>query len=53
MHARGVQRAREALQQIQTESPELLQPIASFFGVDVAARLDDDAVWESLALLHA
>jgi 4-hydroxy-tetrahydrodipicolinate synthase len=53
MHVKGVQRARVALQQIQTESPELLQPLASFFGVDVAVRLDDDAVWESLAVRHA
>ncbi len=48
MGTEGVQMARKALQQMQAESPELLEPIATFFDVDVAARLRDDAVWEAL-----
>lgn len=53
MCAEGVQTAREALQQIQSESPDLLEPIATFFGVDVEARLQDDAVWASLCTARA
>ncbi len=50
---RGVQIAREALQQIQLEPPELLQPIASFFNVDIEARLHNHATWEALAVGQA
>ncbi len=46
----GIQRAREALLQIWAESPELLQPIASFFAVDIEARLHHDAVWKTLSV---
>jgi hypothetical protein len=48
MCAAGVQRAREALLQIREASPELLDPVAVFFDVDVDQRLRDDAVWQAL-----
>jgi 4-hydroxy-tetrahydrodipicolinate synthase len=48
MCAAGVQKAREALRQIRDESPELLEPVATFFEVDVDQRLGDDAVWQAL-----
>ncbi|ETX05137.1 4-hydroxy-tetrahydrodipicolinate synthase [Candidatus Entotheonella palauensis] len=53
MQRRGVQQAREALQQIQAEAPALLQSIASFFGVDIDKRLNDDAVWTALGVEQA
>lgn len=53
MCAAGVQRAREALQQIRDESPELLEPVATVFDVDVDQRLRDDAVWQALSASQA
>ncbi|ETX05447.1 4-hydroxy-tetrahydrodipicolinate synthase [Candidatus Entotheonella palauensis] len=49
MGAEGVRRARAALLQIRDESPELLEPVAAFFDVDVDKRLRDDAVWQALS----
>lgn len=50
MSAEGVLRARRALQQMQSESPELLEPLAAQFDVDVESRLADDAVWQALTV---
>ncbi len=49
----GVQKAREALLQIRDASPELLDPVAAFFDVDVDQRLRDDAVWQALSTPQA
>ncbi len=53
MCAEGVQIARDALLQIRRESPELLEPLAAFFDVDVDMRLRDDAVWRALSTPQA
>ena len=53
MCAAGVQKAREALQQMRRDSPRLFDPIASFFDVDVDQRLRDDAVWRALSTPQA
>ncbi|HEY3323379.1 MAG TPA: 4-hydroxy-tetrahydrodipicolinate synthase [Planctomycetota bacterium] len=44
----GVERCREALAKVQATAPELLAPIAQAFGVNIAARLKDAAVWAAL-----
>jgi hypothetical protein len=49
----GVQKARQALRQIWDESPELLEPVAAFFELDVDQRLRDDTVWQSLSTPRA
>lgn len=46
----GVDVARSAVKQVWDQSPEALQPIGDFFGVDVAARIADDSVWSALTL---
>ena len=50
MTADGVQIVRDALLQIWENNPQVLEPIEDFFGVDIAARLADDAIWSGLAL---
>jgi 4-hydroxy-tetrahydrodipicolinate synthase len=35
--------------EVQANSPEVFAPVASFFGTDVAQRLNDDSVLEGLA----
>ena len=45
----GVEVARAAARAVWSANPELLAPIESAFGVDLAARLADDALWASLA----
>jgi 4-hydroxy-tetrahydrodipicolinate synthase len=46
----GVEVVRAAARQVWRTNPEVLAPIGGFFGVDVAARLADDSVWEALAV---
>lgn len=46
----GVDVVRSAVKQVWDHYPEALQPIESFFGVDVAARIADDSVWGALTL---
>lgn len=45
----GVDVVRSAVRQVWRRSPEALQPISDFFGVDVGARIADDSVWAALA----
>lgn len=46
----GVEVVRAAAKQVWENNPEVLQPIADFYGVNIAARLADDSIWESLAI---
>lgn len=48
MTAPAVQRCRDALSRVNTESPALLAPIEAAFGVSVRQRLADDRVWSAL-----
>lgn len=43
----GIDVVRGALQTVWQKNPEVLQPIGSFFSVDVEARVADDSIWES------
>ena len=38
----------EAARQVQTTAPEILQPVADFFNVDVSERLENEKYWEGL-----
>jgi len=44
----AVDKCRNGLRSVWAASPEILRPIEGAFGVSVAARLEDDAVWSSL-----
>lgn len=49
MSRAGVEVIRAAARQVWENNPEILQPAADFYGVDIQARLADDAIWESLS----
>lgn len=44
----AVARCRAALTEVWTKSPEVLAPIEGAFGVSIAQRLADDAIWSEL-----
>ncbi|MCE5197929.1 MAG: 4-hydroxy-tetrahydrodipicolinate synthase [Armatimonadota bacterium] len=50
MSSAGVKVVRDAVKQVWDNNPEVLQPASDFFGINIAARLADDSVWEALAL---
>lgn len=50
MSSAGVAVVRSAAQQVWERNPEVLEPIARFYGIDIAARLTDDSIWDSLAI---
>jgi 4-hydroxy-tetrahydrodipicolinate synthase len=39
----------DAARQVQSTAPEILQPVAEFFNVDVSERLENEKYWEGLA----
>ncbi len=49
MSRAGVEIVRAAVRHVWENSPEVLQPVAGFYGIDLGARIADDSVWESLA----
>ena len=48
MSQNGLNTVIEAARRVQTDNPEILQPVADFFNVDISARLNDPASWEGL-----
>jgi 4-hydroxy-tetrahydrodipicolinate synthase len=48
MTRNGVETVLKAAKTVQTNNPEIFQPISDFFGVDVAARLEDPTIWKDL-----
>ena len=48
MTQNGLNVVLEAARKVQTNNPELLTPIAEFFNVDIAERLQNPASWEGL-----
>ena len=42
MTRKGIQVVRDAAKEVQKNNPDILQPIADFFGVDIEERLNDD-----------
>ncbi|MFP4056112.1 MAG: 4-hydroxy-tetrahydrodipicolinate synthase family protein [Candidatus Brocadiia bacterium] len=49
MSPAGVEVVRAAAREVWSTSPEVLEPIAEAFDVDIEQRLADDALWASLA----
>lgn len=49
MSAKGLDVVLTAARQTYLDNPEILQPIADFFQVDLGQRLEDTASWEGLA----
>ncbi len=45
----GLQTVLDALRTVQSNAPEILQPVAEFFNVDIGARLENEAHWKGLA----
>ncbi|MCE5314069.1 MAG: 4-hydroxy-tetrahydrodipicolinate synthase [Armatimonadota bacterium] len=50
MSMAGVDVVRSAAMRVWKNNPEVLQPIADFYGIDIEARLADNSIWEKLAL---
>lgn len=50
MTAAGVSVVRNAAKQVWETNPEVLQPVSDFFGVDIKSRLEDDSIWNALAI---
>ncbi|WP_035235553.1 4-hydroxy-tetrahydrodipicolinate synthase [Desulfobacter vibrioformis] len=48
MTQKGFDMALSALKKVQADNPEILAPIASFFNLDIDARLNDSAAHEAL-----
>ncbi len=49
MTPKGLQTVLDAVRKVQTTAPEILQPVAEFFNVDIAARLENEKYQEGLA----
>ena len=49
MTQKGLQTVLDATRKVQTASPEILQPVAEFFNVDVGERLENKKHWKALA----
>ena len=48
MTKNGVDKVLEAARKVQTIAPEILQPVAEYFNVDIGERLENKANWEGL-----
>jgi len=48
MTRNGVEKVLEAARKVQTQAPEIFQPLAEFFNVDISERLENKANWEDL-----
>ena len=46
----GVDVLRSAARQVWERNPEVLEPVALFYGVDVEQRIADDSIWNALSL---
>ncbi|MBU0762271.1 MAG: 4-hydroxy-tetrahydrodipicolinate synthase [Candidatus Altiarchaeota archaeon] len=46
---KGVSTVRGALQKVWSQTPKILEPIEDFYDVDLAKRLEDDRIWDSLS----
>jgi len=44
----GLQTVLDAMRKVQTASPEILQPVAEFFNVDISERLENEKFREGL-----
>jgi len=49
MSKNGLEKVLAVGRKVQTNNPDILAPVAEFFGVDIEKRLEDPASWEGLA----
>ena len=49
MTQNGLQTVLDAVRRVQATAPEILQPVAEFFNVDIGERLENEKSWEGLA----
>jgi 4-hydroxy-tetrahydrodipicolinate synthase len=49
MTRQGIAIARGAVKEVFDRSPEILEPIEDFFGVDLEKRINDDSYWDHLS----
>jgi 4-hydroxy-tetrahydrodipicolinate synthase len=49
MTQNGLQTVLDAVRRVQATTPEILQPVAEFFNVDIGERLENEKSWEGLA----
>ena len=49
MTPKGLQTVLDAARKVQSTAPEILQPVAEFFNVDIAERLENEKHWQGLA----
>ena len=52
MNVEGIQIVRKALDTVWSNNPEILEPIAKFYGIDVEARLASDRIWDELRYIQ-
>ncbi|HOK53767.1 MAG TPA: 4-hydroxy-tetrahydrodipicolinate synthase [Armatimonadota bacterium] len=45
----GVDTVRQAVKAVWEKNPEILNPIAEFYGIDIEKQISDDNVWQELA----
>ena len=48
MTQKGFDMALSALKKVQSDNPEILAPVASFFNLDIDARLNDSSAHKDL-----
>jgi len=48
MTRNGLEKVLEAARKVQADTPEIFQPVAEFFNVDIEARLNDPSTCEGL-----
>lgn len=49
MSLNGLNKVLDAARKVQNNNPEIFQPVAEFFNVDIADRLNDASNWQGLA----
>jgi len=49
MSKNGLEKVLAVGRKVQTNNPDILAPVADFFGVDIEKRLEDPASWEGLS----
>jgi len=48
MTRNGLEKVLSAARKVQAETPEILEPVAEFFNVDIAQRLNNPSSWDGL-----
>ena len=49
MTSQGVNVVRDAVKTVWKNNPEILSPIGAFYGIDIEARIADNAIWDGLS----